>query len=97
MPAANSLPRHNDMPPLAGGHAEACTERLVEMRQIVETATVGNFRDGSRLLQRVSQRLVARVEPRLEQPAAECLPELFEAQVQSSHRDAEVLRYDARR
>src|SRR5690242_8087752 len=60
-------------------HAEACAECLVEVRQIVESAAVGNLGNSKRRLVRILECPAAGVQPRLEQPAAERLSKRLEA------------------
>src|ERR1700682_3659528 len=57
--------------PCAWRHVEMRTERLVEIRQVVESPPISDFRNVQRLLVRITQRVAAALKPVFEQPVTE--------------------------
>src|SRR5262245_1463390 len=76
---------------LTGRHAVSLTKCPVEMRQVIEAATVGDLRDAAAVLVRVAQGFSAGLQPHFQQPVAESLPKLFESEMQCAHRNAKML------
>ena len=62
--------------PFAWRHVEMRTERLVEIRQVVESPPISHFRNVQRLLVRITQRVAAALKPVFEQPVTERLADL---------------------
>src|SRR5262245_34714593 len=79
-------------PVLTRRHAVSLTKGPVEMRQVIETAIVGDLRDAAAVLVRVAQGFSAGFQPHFQQPVAESLPKLFESEMQCAHRNAKMLR-----
>src|SRR5882672_9534686 len=62
--------------PFAWRHVEMRTERLVEIRQVVESPPISDFRNVQRLLVRITQGVAAPLKPVFEQPVTERLADL---------------------
>ena len=60
------------------------------MRQIVESAAVGNLRNAASVLSRIAKHVAGRVQARVEQPTAEGLLQFLESQMQGSRGNAEL-------
>ena len=64
--------------PFAWRHVEMRTERLVEIRQVVESPPISDVRNVQRLLIRITQRVAAPLKPVFKQPVTERLADLPE-------------------
>src|SRR5262245_19156932 len=82
--------------PFARRGAETRAKRLVEIRQVVESAVVGNLRNAARALLRAAKRMAGRIEPGVEQPTAKGLLKFLETQMQGSRGDAELCCHEIR-
>src|SRR5262245_465125 len=96
VPVTASLPLGEFVEPLGRRHLETGAERLVEVRQIVEAAIVGDL--GNVVVAALGfQHLRAGIEPGFEQPAAESRSQSFKAAVNRSERHGKMRRHKLRR